>query len=287
MITFVTDPETRMTATDAGRRSIPLALIDVEDRLRPADPAFVEIVAASFNDVGQLEPVELRPNPKEAGRFLLTLGLHRLKAAELLGWAEIDAEIRERDAYEARLAEIDENLMRRELGALDRAIFLAERKRVWEAMYPQTTKGGDQKTKKDQRSEQNDILSFSSDVAEKTGLTKRTIQRSVALVANLSPSVIARIRGTYLETHGADLAALAEMDAAEQASAAARLAGGEIRRLADIRPKDRLPADEAQLKALQDAWSRASEKARRRFMKELGYAPAPRGLRVVKDEDAA
>lgn len=278
-----------MTAVAAGRRSIPLALIDVEDRLRPADPAFVEIIAASFADSGQLEAIELRPNPAMPGRYLLTLGLHRLRAAELLGWEEIDAEIRERDPHEARLAEIDENLMRRELGPLDRAIFLAERKRVWEGMYPATAKGGDQKLKQKQRSDQNDILSFSSDVAERTGLTKRTIQRSVALVANLSPATIARIRGTYLEAHGADLEALAELDAAEQLAAAERIASGEIKRLGDLRPKDKLPADEAQLKALHDAWTRASAKARRRFAKDIGYAPAARGgLRVVDDaEDAA
>lgn len=268
-----------------SRETIPLDLIDVEDRLRPADPAWVEAIASSFTDVGQMEPVELRPHPQAEGRYLLTLGLHRLRAAEQLGWEEIDAEIRVRDANEARLAEIDENLMRRELGALDRAIFLAERKRVWEAMYPQTAKGGDQKAKKQRRSDQNDILSFSSDVAEKTGLTRRTIQRSVALVSNLSPAVISRLRGTYLESHGADLEALAEMEAAEQLAAVERISLGEVRRLGDLRPRDRLPADELQFKALRDAWSRASAKARRRFLKDAGLQPG-RGadLRVVEDD---
>jgi ParB family chromosome partitioning protein len=252
-----------------------LALIDVEDRLRPEDPAWVEIIAASMAERGLIEDVELRPHPRAAGRYLLTAGLHRLRAAERLGWTTIGAKIVERTAAEARLVEIDENLMRRELGALDRALFLAERKKVWEEMYPQTAHGGDRKSlsSKGRNQVANLATRFSREVLERTGLSERTVRRSVALVADLSPEVIALARKSYLADHAADLAALAELAPDEQLAAVRRLAAGEVRRLSALREETVLPADERQLKALLDAWDRAGAGARKRFLKKIDAQP--------------
>lgn len=265
----------------ASSRTIPLDLIDVDDRLRPEDAAYVEILAASMAEVGQIEAIELRPNPAKPGRFLLTAGLHRLRAVERNGWTSINAKIVERGPDEARLVEIDENLMRRELGALDRAIFLAERKRVWEAMYPETAHGKAPKSLKNQGGNKVAKMAtrFSKEVEERTGLSERTVRRAVALAADLSPEIVRLIRGSYLENHAADLEKLRDLPFDEQLEAAQNLASGKIKRLREHRPPARLPADEAQFQKLLDHWSRASTKARRRFARYIGYAPDPKAGR--------
>ena len=50
----------------------------------------------------------------------LITGAHRLAAAKLLGWMEIEATVSGLDGLRAELAEIDENLMRNELHYIDR-----------------------------------------------------------------------------------------------------------------------------------------------------------------------
>ncbi|WP_020179822.1 ParB N-terminal domain-containing protein [Methylopila sp. M107] len=265
--------------TSATLDTLSLDLIDVnDDRLRPLDVAWAEVLAASMAAKGLTHRIVVRPSAAEVGRWSLVAGRHRLAAAGICGWTEIPVEIRSLTDAEARLVEIDENLMRRELSALDRAIFLSERKRVWEDLYPQVAKGGDQKVKQIQRSDQNDIMSFSSDVADRTGLSRRTIQRSIALVADLSPEVIAAARGTYLENHAADLAHLANLRSDEQIEVAKALSAGRIKRVGEFRAPAVLPADERQFNALVEAWSRGSEKARRRFLAQIGAEITAKGV---------
>lgn len=276
--------------TAARLRSIEIERVDAGDRLRPVDAAYAEVIAASMGQIGLTEPITVRTHVEKPGMYRLVAGAHRFYAAKIfLAWTEIDAIVTDLDDAEARLVEIDENLMRRELGALDRAIFLAERKRVWEELHPQTAKGGNQKEKQKQRSEQNDILSFSSDVAERTGLSRRTVQRSIALAESLSSQAIEALRGTYLEDHAADLEKLSAMKPAEQIASLARLREGSVRRLADLRPAERLPADEAHFKSLMEAWTRSGEKARRRFLREIGAEHTARaakaGLHLVDDAE--
>ncbi len=89
---------------------------------------------------GQDTPIQVLRNG--GGKLHLVAGAHRLEACKRIS-VEVRAEIIECSELEARLIKIDENLFRRELGALDRAVFLAERKAVYEEMYPDTKKGGD------------------------------------------------------------------------------------------------------------------------------------------------
>jgi hypothetical protein len=79
-------------------------------------------------------------------RYLLRAGLHRLEACKILGWQEIPAIITTLTGLRADLVEVDENLMQTTLTATQRAIFTAKRKAIYEALYPETAKGGLNKT---------------------------------------------------------------------------------------------------------------------------------------------
>lgn len=154
---------------------VPLELIDASERLREVSEAHAIVMAASMADRGQRTPIEI---VRRGDRFRLVYGAHRYRAATLNGWADIEAFIVEADEAEIRLREIDENLIRHELTALDRARFLAERKRIYEALHPETKNGSNQHTR---GSANLANPSFGDDIAEKTGFSYRTIARAVAL----------------------------------------------------------------------------------------------------------
>ncbi len=144
------------SVTAYPRRSLPvqLAQIRVADRLRLAlDEATVATIAGSMAELGLQSPVLLRPwraagaegsdawGREDAGLFALVAGAHRLEAARRLGWAHIEALIVEGTPDEVRLIEIDENLARAELTVLDRARFLATRKRIYLRLHPERRRG--------------------------------------------------------------------------------------------------------------------------------------------------
>lgn len=260
-------------------KNIPLDVIDLGDRLRPIDENWAQAMAASFIAKGQDTPILVRPQGE--GRYLLVAGAHRRRAAEIAGFKTIRAEIREMSADEARLAEIDENLMRAELTALDRAIFLAERKRVWDALYPETAKAG-QKAKKKQSDEELRTTcpqflpqTFTKEAALRTGLSDRTIRRSIHLASILTPQAIRELRGSALADNAAALKALAREDAAHQAKIAQAISSGQSRNIRSARvalglaaPVESDPAETRYAKFL-DLCGRSTKRDLRRMAAHL------------------
>ena len=105
-------------------------------RMRHA-PA-VDDLAASIRQHGLLHPITLR---QDGDALILVAGYRRLHAVQKLLEGEIRAHIVEATDVEALMMEIDENLQRAELTVLERAQHVAERKRLWEILYPQTRRG--------------------------------------------------------------------------------------------------------------------------------------------------
>lgn len=205
-----------------GKRRIKIADILVENRLRAVDPAWVDALATNIRESGGLkvaiEVRELTGGPGQPPAYALIAGGHRLAAAQALGWDEIDAEVFACTADEARLREIDENLMRHELKPLDRAEFMFQRKQLHLKMFPQSAQhvaGG----KARQGGSASDIVSFAADTAERLGWNAKTIERAVAIAANLTAASKERIRGTDVAQSQADLLALAKLGPKEQAAA--------------------------------------------------------------------
>jgi ParB family chromosome partitioning protein len=217
-----------LTASSAVFR-VRLADIDATDRLRPVDEAHAQLIAASMNEGRQIQPVVLRVHPSGAG-WKLVVGGHRHRGGEILGWEEIDAVAIECSDDEARQIEIDENLARKELTALERAQFLAERKRIYEALHPETAHGKAKKPKKsDPKGKVANLatfLSFAKEAAKQTDLAPRTIRRAVELAGKLSPEVVALIRGSKFADNQAKLQALAALEPEQQLLVAQLVASG-------------------------------------------------------------
>lgn len=260
---------------------VPLDLIDATDRLREVDEAYATVLAGAFTGRGgQRTPIEV---VRRGDRFRLVFGAHRYRAAQIAQLPGIKAIITEADDAELRLREIDENLIRNELSALDRARFLAERKRIYEALNPAAKHGGDR------RSDQAANLatwSFSADIAEKTGLSERTVQRAVALAEALSPEVVKALQHTPLARNQAALEALSKHPAKRQEAAVALLLADENPAKSVNEAFDRIdgravrPAEEKNLSKAVDLWGRMSAKDRRDFLSFLAEAELPKGCTV-------
>jgi ParB family transcriptional regulator, chromosome partitioning protein len=104
------------------RRSKSLHLIEVGDRLRKLKAAKVIHIKESMAQQGQLQPIIVEP--RGDGRFNLLPGNCRKEAAD-----------------ESSLIEIDENLKRNDLTPAERAAHTAQRKQIYERLYPETKKG--------------------------------------------------------------------------------------------------------------------------------------------------
>jgi len=253
---------------------IPLERIDVPaDRLRDVDPAWVETLAGMILATGQHQPIVLRPHGDD--RYWLVAGEHRFAAVARNGSPDILAVIRDLTDDEARLVEIDENLIRRELGPLDRALFLAERKRVWERLHPETTHGGDRKSLA--RKEENQVAKtatrFSADVAEKVGLSERSVQMACSIAARLRPDTLAELRRTYLADHQRDLETFSKLPPEGQRIALEKLTSGaaeSIKAALSAEPDERSGPAPVTAEKMLGLWSRMGAKERRQFLTAIG-----------------
>jgi N6-adenosine-specific RNA methylase IME4 len=203
---------------------IPLSEITIpRHRLRSLDPAAVQSLAESINEIGLINPITLT---KER---VIVAGVHRFRACKSLGWTEIPATILGVEGFAQQLVEIDENLRRNDLTVLERSEHLELRKVAYEGLHPETKKGGDRGNQhtggkaRDPRS----ASPFTADTAKATGISRRVVQEEVQIASRLSPEVREAIRGTEMADSKVDLLALARQPAPLQATIAERVASGE------------------------------------------------------------
>jgi ParB-like chromosome segregation protein Spo0J len=137
----------------------------------------------SMAELGLLCPINITQDKR------LIAGYHRLEAARQLGWEFIDCQISTYDALHAELAKLDENLVRNEGTELERATWLAREKEIYEILHPETKQavGAELAKKRWNKENASDKMSFASEVAQKTGKDKRTIERSVKIGKELEP----------------------------------------------------------------------------------------------------
>lgn len=209
---------------------IEIAAIDVVDRLRLVDRAYVGMLAASISETYLHQPIAVASTPGAGNRYVLVDGENRLEAFKLLGRAVIPARIRDLTEVERRKHEIHANLIRNELTALDRTVFVGELASIFTAENVEARHGGDRKSKKWREKNQFANLanwsSFSKEAARRTGLSTRSIDRTRELFGKLSPDAVALIRGTKVADNQAQLQALADMEPEQQLAIAQAIAGG-------------------------------------------------------------
>jgi ParB family chromosome partitioning protein len=196
-----------------------LNLIDLEDRLRDVNEAAAEGLAVSMRERGQITAIELRE--KQDGRYRMTDGAHRFRAAQLNEWPTIRAVVVECSDDEARLREIDATLYRADLTPFDEANFLEERRQIWERVNGQIKRGGDRRSKVQivpliEGVSSKARNSFVTDTAEKFGLQKITIKRALMRKGGIAPKVWAALRVTEAAKNGSLLDKIRKLSVEQQ-----------------------------------------------------------------------
>ncbi|WP_434043923.1 MULTISPECIES: ParB/RepB/Spo0J family partition protein [Sorangium] len=162
----------------------------------------------------------------------------RFEAVRALGRDEVLALLMGVTYVQAAMVEVDENLVRIELTALERAEHIHRRKELYEAMHPEAKHGdapgepggGKQKSKGER------AASITADMAQKTGLSPRSVQEDVQ-VAKMTPEAKRVVNGTPLEDRKSELLALARLPKEKQAMTARAVASGEAATAAEALQK--------------------------------------------------
>ena len=198
---------------------IKISNIKINPGRREAEPKAVEELARSITAVGLMNPVTLDQNNT------LVAGLHRLEAAKLLGWTEIECTTIGMDSVQAELAEIDENIVRTKLNRQELCEQLLRRKEIYETLHPETRHGmRNGQTAKNANLATLETKSFSEDTAEKTGMSKRAVSRLLQIANNLTGDA-RRIVEAHNMTQDTALK-LSRLQHDEQVEAASMLAAG-------------------------------------------------------------
>src|SRR6266700_212143 len=251
-------------AKGVGPMLLSIDQIRIGKRRRQARPEWVAEIAESIGKIGLLMPISVtssavrRANGTNDVAFDLVAGLHRLEACKSIGLTEIEVSVVQLNEAERELWEIDENLCRIELTELERGEHLMRRKESYEMRWPQTRQhvaGAAAANEAMGNATDNlAVASFAADVAEKVGLTERSIRRSIARAKKIEPKVRDRVRALpAVADSGTELDALAKLKPDQQKRAVALVESGQAHGIRAARKLMRPVANPASLRAANDA----------------------------------
>jgi ParB family transcriptional regulator, chromosome partitioning protein len=234
--------------------TIAVEQISVGPNRRSVKDEKVAELMESIKANGLLNPITIDQN------FNLVAGLHRLTACKLIGITQIECTIITcEDATHSRLAEIDENLIRSELNALERSELWLERDRILDKMGLRAKPGQNQHRSRGGETV-SPLLKTTLELAKETGYTDRTFQHGKQIARSIVPEVKEILRTTELAHSPTALLKVAragsqERQQAEQAEQAAQMARAqqhpaESDRLAAIAAEARAKQKELQIVAL-------------------------------------
>lgn len=203
---------------------ISINTIQVRDGRRELDLSHVRELAGSIRELGLLNPVTIDQEN------VLIAGLHRLEAAKILGWTEIECTVSSLEGLQAELAEIDENIVRSDLSVLEYGEMLLRRKEIYEQIHPEVKHGGDRKSKeiKAKKLRLDSAKSFVQDTAQKLNVVPRTVELQIQTAKNLTPEAKEIIRESNTKITKKAALQLSRLEPEQQKEIAARLAAGEI-----------------------------------------------------------
>ena len=191
-------------------------------------PDDVRELADSMRELGLLTAITLDST------YTLIAGLHRLEAAKLLGWKSIECIVLDLSGLQAELAEIDENIIRRNIHSLDYGDLLLRRKQIYEALHPETRHGGDRKSEKIKFAKCNldsPVKSFVQDTADKMGVDPSTVSRQLQTARNLTSAAKEILRAADMTVTKKAALQLSRLPPERQKEAATMLAEGTIQNM--------------------------------------------------------
>jgi ParB family chromosome partitioning protein len=216
-----------------------------------------------------------------------------------------------------QLAEIERLLLTRAPVALNQALFLARAKPLYEALHPETKRGGDRKSRqyrdaeksnrsilrfdfcdKNQLDSQNKLRravrlrnGFCAVWAERLGVTDRWIEMTVAVGQAFDPAEIAALRGSCIENNAEALRTVAGLPPQRRAVLFACMRRDPTRSFRAALIEARLVAarddDARMLQRLIDLWEDAPARVRRRFLQQIGRADLADAVLRPRQEGAA
>ena len=189
--------------------------ITIKQGRRAVDESKVRELAQSMNEVGLINPITVTQD-----KTLIT-GAHRLAAAKMLGWTEIEATVSELEGLRAELAEIDENLMRNELHYIDRGQAFKRRDELLTDAGLRAKRGDNRFT---DRPETISHLQTTASIAKDIGVTARTVQQEKQIARDILPEAQEAIKAADLPK--TDALKIARMEPREQMKVAERLSEG-------------------------------------------------------------
>lgn len=200
-------------------QEIPVSRVFQRKDARKIDEAAVRRLVDSIGELGIINPLRVRPairmvNGVEGEAFETIAGNHRLKAAIKAGLETVPCIVVDDDDLRAELAMIDENLMRSELSAADRAEQTARRKAIYEELHPETKHGGD---RKNYQVANFATSNFVKETASCVGKSERAIRLDAERGEKIVEEAIELVRGTELDS-GVYLDKLKKVPAKDQVS---------------------------------------------------------------------
>ncbi len=192
--------------------TIEINKIIVNKRKRTAKD--IEQLAESFKSIGLMNPITVNKN------YELIAGYHRLESCKKIGWKEIPVIVLDANELNAELAEIDENLIRTPLTALEEAEQMKRRKEIYEILHPESKPEEQRKKGLNMSNEKISLLkkqkTFTQDTAEKIKKSQRSIQQDIQIASNIPEEVKQEIKGSKIENKKSDLIELTKVKEPEK-----------------------------------------------------------------------
>lgn len=241
--------------------------IRCDGRLRGVSEDAVQSILESIRESGFYTRILVR---RIAGKGDVLLdGAHRLEAMRRLGMKKIPAVVLDCDDKLAAFLETDANLNRQDLTAIDLAVFLAARRRAYQAMHPETKQG---KAGAASRWGQETNLSLASIIAEGRGITPRQVQRIMAAGDALTPDEVRMLRAAPVPPKMKDIDQIGKLaDAPTRSSVVDALYQGRARKVSEAiaqlkGPKPQRDPNSAAQEKIAAVWSRLPQAAKRAFV---------------------
>lgn len=209
---------------------VSISEIKINSGRRDVKPDDVKDLAKSISEVGLLNPITITADKT------LIAGCHRLEAAKLLGWTEIECTVCDMNGLLAELAEIDENFVRVNLSPIEFGDLLLRRKEIYEELHPETKAGVSQALGMN-TAVGNDVecklhstsKSFVDDTAEKLGVNPSTLKRQIQTAKNLTPEAKTIIKNSDTNISKTNALKLSRLEPEQQEQAATQLVAGTIK----------------------------------------------------------
>lgn len=171
-----------------------------------------------FDLIQSIEKLGILNPPTITTDYVLVAGRNRVEAARILVMKKIRVNMVDCDKITAELAEIDENIQRKNLSVLERCIHQKRRKEILASLGKISKKGGDQKSKKAKKIKTQKLRtdSYGKLQSEATGKSKRTIEEEVRIGKDLRDEVVEKLKKTALADRKTDLQKISRLSAKEQ-----------------------------------------------------------------------